>query len=101
MMVTNCMLVDFSALVANRQHTYKTLSHESLKGLASVFKENRTRSSISKGEKPIAWNTRWVVKGITKVCLFEQTFLLHFYRDEHLALQLKKKTNKKNQRKTK
>lgn len=50
-MMTNCMVIGFSALVANRQKSYKKSSQESLKGLTSVFREDGTKSSISKGEK--------------------------------------------------
>ena len=39
-MMTNCTVIGFSALVANRQNSYKKPSQESLKGLTSVFKED-------------------------------------------------------------
>lgn len=49
--MTNCIVMGFSALVAKRQKSYKKASQENLKGLTSVFKEDGTKSSISKGEK--------------------------------------------------
>lgn len=75
--MTNCMVIGFSALVANRQNSYKKPSQESLKRLTFFFFFFLTRwnkpQHFQRGEIPLVWNTRWVVKGIAKVCLFKQT----------------------------